>query len=146
MRHRLRPWQGFAHGPLHISENLALKTTLVLTWIDTCVVQDAFRGKVTVRGVVLMQRMHGHPVRRRGCAPGQGIAKGIVALVGNPDPVHRAKHDWLPCAQKDNASRPQPELPVIGHRIISHHRADGRGGVHVEGGHTQAQGRRGCGH
>jgi len=105
VRHGLCPWQGFPHGPLQIGDHLALETTLVLARIDARFVQDAFRREVTVRRIVLMQRMHGHPARRRDGGASEGTAKGIVAFIGNADPVHGTQHAVV---RSRSASRTRP--------------------------------------
>ena len=98
VRHGLSLGQGLTHCPLQIGDHLPLETTLELMRIGTGFLQDAFRREVTVRRVVLMQRMHGHPARGGGGGSGKSIAKCIVALIGNADPVHGTKHDGLSSA------------------------------------------------
>ena len=98
VRHGLSPGQGLTHRPLQIGDHLPLETTLELVRIGAGFLQDAFRREVTVRRIVLMQRMHGHPARGGGSGSSKSIAKGIVALIGNADPVHGTKHDGLSSA------------------------------------------------
>ncbi len=111
VRQRLRPWQGFPHGRLQIGDHLALETTLELAWIDARFVEDAFRREVTVRRIVLMQRMHGHPARRRDGGAGEGIAKGIVTFIGNADPVHGTKYRSAPPRPTGRCLAPAAQAP-----------------------------------
>ena len=139
------PGQGLPHRPLQIGDHLALETALELARINACFVQDTLSREITVGRIVLMQCVHRYPVGRGEGSASKRIAKRVVAFIGDADPVHGTKHDRLASAQQDNASCPEPQLPVIGYRIVSHHRADRRGGIHVEGGYTQSRCRRiGC--
>ena len=86
--------------------------------------------------------MDGDSLRGRAGAASEGFAEGVVAFVADANPVHGAQDDRLPRAQEGNASRPQPQIPMVSHRIIGQHGANRRSGIHVEGSHAQGRGGR----
>ena len=71
-----------------------------------------------------MQRMNRHTGRHGACGLGECCAEGIVAFIGNADPIHGAENDGLICTEKDNATTTQRHFIHTLHRIISHCRTE----------------------
>ncbi|PYJ92456.1 MAG: hypothetical protein DME23_27385, partial [Verrucomicrobia bacterium] len=55
----MRPRQGFAHGPLQISDDLALKATGELARIKAGLFEDALGGEIALWRIVLVQGVDG---------------------------------------------------------------------------------------
>ena len=99
--------------------------------------QQVFRSEINQWRVVLVQRVHGHAVG--GCAGrlGQALAKGVVRLIGNADPIDSAKHDRLRLTKQHHSPATQRHRVQPHHRVVSHHVAKRRRGIDVERGHAQ---------
>ena len=126
-----------AHRSFQFCQHLPLEGSFELTRIHSRLLENAFGGKVAIRCVVLMQRMHGDAFWAGAGASGKGSAKGVVAFIGNSDPIQRTEHHWLACPEQDDAPGAQTEIPFVRHRIIGHVAANRRRGINVERGQPQ---------
>ena len=95
--------------------------------------QQLFCGKVTSRRVVLVQCVHRDTIGRRAGGSGQALAKGIVPLVSDSDPIDRAQDNRIAGAEQDDASAPQSQLFDSFDVIIGHHETDRRRRIDVKG-------------
>ena len=118
--------------------HLTLECALEGSGIHSLFEADLLRSEVADRRVVLMDGMDLHAVRRR---PGRGrqrLLEGVLALVGDADPVHGAQHDRIAGAQQYDPPRPQRQVPGSFHPLVGQFTAHGRRAVHVEGQQLQA--------
>ena len=63
------------------------------------IANDPLGGEIAAGCVVLMQRMHGDAIARRAGSLGQHLAKLVVPLVGDADPVDGAEDNRLAGAE-----------------------------------------------
>src|SRR5437762_3220850 len=96
VRHRLRPRQGFAHSPLQISDDLALKATGELARIKAGLLEDALGGEIAVWRVVLVQGVDGDAPWRCSSRAGERGPESVTSLFGDADPIDGTEHDRLP--------------------------------------------------
>jgi len=78
--------------------------------------QDIFRQKITARRVMLVQRMHRDAIDARARCLGQRLAPGLMAVIADPHPIHRAQHDGLSAGQQHQAARGQGILDLCHRR------------------------------
>ena len=98
---------------------------------------DLLRREIAAWRIMLMQRMHRHASGKGACGPCQRGSEGIMSLIGNADPIHRAEHDGLLRAEDDNTPAAQRQVIHTLHRIISHRRTQRRCGINIKGGEAQ---------
>ena len=113
---------------------------LVGTQRQATLAEQPFSRKVTVRGVMLVDGMDRHALRRRSRGLGQPLLEDVVTLVADPNPVDRTQNDRLAGAQQNHAATAQAEFSLGLDRVIGHHAAHRWGDVHVEHGQSQAVG------
>jgi hypothetical protein len=89
---------------------------------------------------MLVQCMDRHALRRRSRGLRQHLPEHVVTLVADANPVDRTQDNRLPGTQQNHAATAQAEFTLRLDRVIGHHAAHGRGGVHVEHGQPQTFG------
>ena len=95
---------------------------------------DQFLGReVAARGIVLVERMDGDAGGGGAGGLGKGEAEGVMAFVGDADPVDRTEYDWVAGARDHDTATTQRQVIEALDRIVGHRRTEGRGGVDVEG-------------
>ena len=104
--------------------------------------KQALREEIAKRCVVLMQRVHRHTVGGRASRLGQALAKRVVRLVGDADPIDSAKHYRLCLAKQHHAPATQRHRVQPHHRVVGHHVANRRRGIDIKRGHPQRLSRR----
>ena len=104
--------------------------------IDPVLGEQPVGREVAVRGVVLVQGVDAHPLRGRAGRLGQRRAELRLAVVADPDPVHRAEHDRLAVADQDDAPATERVEDLL-RRVVGHRAPDRRGGVDGEHPHFQ---------
>jgi len=99
------PLANHRDGGIEPVEKLSGQRTIVGTKVGgTYLVQEAFRGKVTARRIMLMERVHSNPLTRGASRSCKSIAEDIVSFISNPDPVDGTQHDRVTRAGNDHAS------------------------------------------
>lgn len=81
-----------------------------------------------------MQGMNRNPPRNSPGRFGEFTTERIMPFVGNPDPIDRAKDDWVARPQQHDAAATQREFIEPLHRIIGHGRAEWWRGIDIKGG------------
>ena len=90
------------------------------------------RREVAAWGVVLMERMDGDAVGGGASGFGEGEAEGVMAFVGDTDPVDRAEYDWVARARDHDAAATQRQVIEALYGVVRHRRTEGRGSVDIE--------------
>jgi hypothetical protein len=66
--------------------------------------EDLFSFEIASWRVMLVEGLHGHPIRRRPRGRGQRLTPDVVSPIGNTDPIHGTKNDRLSTPQQHNSS------------------------------------------
>ena len=96
--------------------------------------EQSLGGEIAGGGVVLMEGVDGDAFGNRSGCGSECFAEGIVAFVTDADPVDGTEDDWLPGAEEDDSPAAKGNFIDAADGVIGHLRAEGRGGVDVEGG------------
>ena len=90
------------------------------------------RREVAARCVVLVKRMNGDAVGGGAGGLGEGDAEGVMAFVGDADPVDRAEHDRFARTRDHHTTAAQRQVIEALNRVVGHRRTQRRGGVDIE--------------
>ena len=132
MRNRLRLGDGFANGLFQAADDFTREGSVVVDGIETRVLQNFLRAEVAIRRVMLMQGMDCDAAWNRACGVRDGETERIMALVRDPDPIHRAQHDRRSRTEQHHAARTQGHIPGVRHGIVGEMAAHRRCCIHVE--------------
>ena len=129
--------EGEADGALEMGEDLALPITFEFARVHACLFEDLFGGEIAVGGIVLVEGMESDAAGVGSGGFGEAFAKGVVAFVGDADPIDGAKDDGPARAEENDAACAEAEIPFIGDGVVSHEGADGRGDIDIESGEAE---------
>ena len=95
--------EGGAEGLGDVGDDFAVEVGVGVEAGETVGRKEALGGKVAAWGVMLMEGVDGDAVRGGASSFGEGEAEGVVAFVGNADPVEGTEDDGISGAQDDEA-------------------------------------------
>ena len=121
----------FRRASDHEALEVSFKTGVPL---DAELLDEFLRREVTAWCVVLVERMNGDAGGGGAGGLGKGDAEGVMAFVGDADPVDRTEYDGVAGARDHDTATTQRQVIEALDRIVGHRRAQGRGGVDVERG------------
>ena len=91
------------------------------------------RREIAARGIVLVEGVDGHAVGGGARGVSEGEAEGVMAFVGDADPVDRAEDNRVARPRDHDTAATQRQVIEALDCVVRHRRTQGRGSVDVEG-------------
>ena len=135
VRDALGVGQGIFHGECQSLHDLAIKNGIGEFSAQAMLREQALGAEVTARCIVLMQRVHRHPIRTRVRSFRENLPERVVTLVSNAHPIDCAQYDRLTRSKQNHTPRRQRRDDLLHrfHGTIAKRRAHRRRGIDLEG-------------